>query len=88
MAKKRVVCDPNNFDVVHELAILKKQTIGIRRPPYKTPKKGSTLDKYKSQLLRLHSHGATTAHLQRFLKKRRITVVHSTVARWLKKQNG
>ena len=38
-------------------------------------------------LLLLHRGGASVAELQRWLRARRIRVVHSTVARWIDK-NG
>jgi arginine repressor len=36
----------------------------------------------------MHLGGASTAELQRWLRKNRIKVVHSTVARWLAKHTA
>lgn len=71
------------FDAKTELAALQQQTKTIRQRRYAV----SRLDKYTGELLELHRAGATPAELQRWLRARRIRVVHSTVARWLTK-NG
>lgn len=71
------------FDAKIELAALQQQTKTIRQRRYAS----SRLDKYTGELLELHRAGATPAELQRWLRARRIRVVHSTVARWLTK-NG
>lgn len=70
-----------DFDPQAELAALRQQTKTIRKRRYSR----SRLDKYAGELLTLHRAGATTAELQRWLRARRIKVVHSTVARWLAK---
>ena len=67
------------FDAENECQILKEQTQLIRKKRYRT----SRLDRYKGELLQLHQAGSSTAELQRWLRKKRIKVVHSTVARWL-----
>jgi arginine repressor len=36
----------------------------------------------------LRREGCSIAELQRWLRKKRIKVVHSTVARWLEQQDG
>lgn len=69
------------FDAKTELAALKQHTKTIRQRRYAT----SRLDKYTGELLDLYRAGATTAELQRWLRTKRIRVVHSTVARWLAK---
>lgn len=45
----------------------------------------SRLDRHRAELLALHNAGASAAELQRWLRTHRISVVHSTVARWLTK---
>jgi len=46
----------------------------------------SRLDKYKKQLLDLHEkHELTPKELQMWLRGKRIKVAHTTVTRWLKK---
>lgn len=72
-----------DFDPKMELAALRQQTQIIRKKRYSR----SRLDKFAGELLSLHRAGASTAELQRWLRDRRIRVVHSTVARWLTK-NG
>lgn len=71
------------FDPIAELARLRQQTQLIRTIRYTK----SRLDNYSGQLLQLHQDGASTAELQRWLRERRIKVVHSTVARWLAKHD-
>jgi predicted site-specific integrase-resolvase len=46
------------------------------------------LDRHRAELLAMHLGGASTAELQRWLRKNRIKVVHSTVARWLAKHTA
>lgn len=76
----------NEFNLEHELLLLKAQTKLIRKRSYSARK--SRLDKYKYQLLGLKKGGATVAELQRWLRKnKRIKVAHSTILRWLEK-NG
>lgn len=70
-----------DFDTLAELASLRQQTALIRKPRYAR----SRLDRHRAELLALHLAGASTAELQRWLRDRRIRVVHSTVARWLTK---
>lgn len=70
-----------DFDPQAELATLRAQTKTIRKRRYSR----SRLDKYAGELLTLHRDGASIAELQRWLRVRRIKVVHSTVARWLAK---
>ena len=68
-----------DFDPKMELAALRQQTQIIRKQRYAR----SRLDKFTDELQSLHRAGASTAELQRWLRDRRIRVVHSTVARWL-----
>ncbi|ANS88288.1 hypothetical protein I6Y99_005063 [Vibrio parahaemolyticus] len=74
------------FDEKAETERLKQQTRIIRKKTYKRRK--SRLDRYKGELLALQKEGCTTAELQRWLRGKRIKVVHSTVARWLQAQHG
>lgn len=74
--------ETKNFDVQKELLALKAQTKSIRKQRYSARK--SRLDKFKFELLALHKAGSSIAELQRFLRAKRIKVVHSTVARWVK----
>jgi hypothetical protein len=69
------------FDVQKEILALKSQTKLIRKQRYSARK--SRLDKFKFELLALHKAGSSNAELQRFLRAKRIKVVHSTVARWI-----
>ena len=71
------------FNANTELEALRRQTGEIRRRRYTR----SRLDRYRGELLLLHRGGASVAELQRWLRARRIRVVHSTVARWIDK-NG
>lgn len=73
-----------DFDPLAELAILRQQTTAIRKSRYPH----SRLDLHRAELLALHRRGASTAELQRWLRKNRIKVVHSTVARWLAKHTA
>lgn len=73
----------NEFDPDFEVKKLKEQTSIIRKTRFSQ----SRLDRYKGELLTLSQSGATCAELQRYLRTKRIKVVHSTVARWLAK-NG
>ena len=70
-----------SFNANNEYEALKEQTQLIRKRRYKP----SRLDRYKGELLQLHQAGNSTAELQRWLRKKRIKVVHSTVSRWLQK---
>ncbi|KLV03286.1 hypothetical protein ABT56_20165 [Photobacterium aquae] len=74
------------FDAHQEAEALKQQTRVIRKRSYTRRK--SRLDQYKGELLALRREDCSIAELQRWLRKKRIKVVHSTVARWLEQQNG
>lgn len=71
------------FNDLRETAALRKQTQQIRKRSYF--QRRSRLDKYTGELLSLHRAGCSIAELQRWLRKRRIKVAHSTVSRWLQK---
>ena len=71
------------FDPLTELATLRQQTATIRKRNFVR----SRLDRHAGELLALHRAGASTAELQRWLRERRIKVVHSAVARWLAKHD-
>lgn len=72
------------FNADTELEALRRQTGEIRRRRYTR----SRLDRYRGELLLLHRGGASVAELQRWLRARRIRVVHTTVARWIDKNGG
>jgi hypothetical protein len=74
------------FDAHQEAEVLKQQTRIIRKRSY--TRRESRLDQYKGELLALRREGCSIAELQRWLRKKRIKVVHSTVARWLEQQDG
>ncbi len=74
------------FDAHQEAEALRQQTRIIRKRSYSRRK--SRLDQYKGELLALRREGCSIAELQRWLRKKRIKVVHSTVARWLDQQDG
>lgn len=70
-----------DFDATAQAAVLRTQTRTLHKRQYR--RRQSRLDVYTSELLALHAAGASVAELQRWLRERRIKVVHSTVARWL-----
>ena len=72
------------FDTDTELDLLRRQTSEIRKKSYSR----SRLDRYRGELLQLHRAGASVAELQRWLRARRIRVVHSSVARWIARNGG
>ncbi|HBC3931557.1 TPA: hypothetical protein KD853_004735 [Vibrio parahaemolyticus] len=74
------------FDAHQEAEALRQQTRIIRKRSYSRRK--SRLDQYKGELIALRREGCSIAELQRWLRKKRIKVVHSTVARWLEQQDG
>lgn len=67
------------FDVETELAKLKAETRELRQKRFKN----SRLNAYRGELVTMHEEGATVAELQRWLKAKRISVVWTTVKRWL-----
>jgi hypothetical protein len=67
------------FDVETELAKLKAETRELRQKRFKN----SRLNAYRGELVTMHKEGATIAELQRWLKAKRISVVWTTVKRWL-----
>lgn len=71
----------SEFNVDSELEALKKHNQLRKKHRFSR----SRLDRYKSELLRLHKAGATAVELQHWLRKQRVKVAHSTVSRWLKK---
>lgn len=71
----------SEFHPVTEVAKLRQQTRAIRQPRYSR----SRLDKFAGELISLHAEGATIAELQRWLRKRRISVQYTTVYRWITK---
>ena len=71
-------------DIDTELGALRRQTSEIRKKRFSR----SRLDRYRGELLQLHRAGASVAELQRWLRARRIRVVHSSVARWIARNGG
>lgn len=67
------------FDVETELAKLKAETRELRQKRFKN----SRLNAYRGELVTMRKEGATVAELQRWLKAKRISVVWTTVKRWL-----
>ena len=63
---------------VERLAALVKAR---RKKPYEVSK----IDKFKHEILRLKSEGATLEMLQLWLREQRIKADISTISRWLKK---
>lgn len=59
----------------------------ITRTRRKTTYRRSRLDRFTGELLQLRQAGASIAELQRWLRERRVVVVHATVARWLIRQS-
>lgn len=75
-----------SFDPDAELEQIRETERIRRKRPYWRGR--SQLDTHLSKLLALYDAGATPANLRDWLARppRRISVHHSTVARWLKKQ--
>jgi len=73
------------FDPDTELETLRELKRLRRRRPYWRGR--SQLDRYTAELLALHDRGATPADLRAWLAMppRRLSVAHSTVARWLRR---
>ena len=59
----------------------------VTRMRRKTTYRRSRLDRFTGELLQLRQAGASIAELQRWLRERRVVVVHATVARWLNRQS-
>tara|TARA_R110002094_G_scaffold9557_2_gene19032 strand:+ start:5242 stop:5466 length:225 start_codon:yes stop_codon:yes gene_type:complete len=64
-----------------EVRTMKEQTKIIRKNRFYKSK----LDKHHDSLIGLQQAGATKAEIQRWLKKKDIKVVWTTVHRWLQK---
>lgn len=79
------MAEPDKFFDPHAEAVRLRAITTARR---KTTFRQSRLDRYTGELLQLRQAGATIAELQRWLRERRVAVVHATVARWLNRQNG
>lgn len=75
----------SDFDPGVELQRVQQLKKLGRRRPYSQGR--SQLDPYTAELLALHDNGARPADLQAWLKMppRRLSVAHSTVARWLRR---
>lgn len=72
-----------NFNAKDELDKLRAEGRLIRKKRYFK----SRLDRYEDELNALRASGASIAEIQRWLRKRRVNVVWSTVSRWFEK-NG
>lgn len=72
------------FDADAEVTRLRANSAARRKTTYKK----SRLDRFAGELIQLHDAGASAAELQRWLREHRIVVTHSTVARWIRRQNG
>ncbi|MCR7874379.1 hypothetical protein ACVXHM_33715 [Pseudomonas aeruginosa] len=68
------------FDAIAEAARLKLATLSRRK---KTKGRVSKLNRYKYELLALHSHGASSCELQAWLAENGLGVQRSTITRWL-----
>jgi len=71
----------SDFNTEEELKKLQQQTKTIRKTKYYK----SRIDRYRGEVLKLHKAGASVAEIQRFLRSKRIKLVHSTISRWLAK---
>ena len=69
------------MDAEHEVARLRETARAVRKRRFRA----SRLDSYKAELLQLRAAGARPVDLQRWLRERRVRVVHSTVVRWLER---
>lgn len=69
------------MDAENEVARLRETARAVRKRRFRA----SRLDRYKAELLELRAAGARPADLQRWLRERRVRVVHSTVVRWLER---
>lgn len=69
------------MDAEREVQRLRETARTVRKRRYSH----SRLDRYKAELLALQAAGGRPVDLQRWLRERRIKVVHSTVVRWLEK---
>ncbi len=72
------------FNAEAEVARLQANSAARRKTTYRK----SRLDRYAGELIQLHNAGASKAELQRWLREHRMRVAHSTVARWIRRQNG
>jgi hypothetical protein len=68
-------------DTKAEVERLAKLVKARRKKPYESSK----LDKFKHEILRLKSEGATLEMLKLWLSEQRIKADLSTISRWLKK---
>ena len=72
-----------NFDPTAELALLRERKRASRQRYFKK----SQLDQFSYQLLELHNAGASIAELQRWLSNKKVNVHHTTVSRWVRRNN-
>ena len=75
----------SEFNAVEVVQRLKAQTKAIRKRVYSA--RISKLDKYKGEVMAMHTTGATAAEIQRWLNTKRISCALSTVTRYIQK-NG
>ena len=69
------------FNAEEEARTLKQNSLSRKT---KT-RSNSKLRRYDSEILALRKEGCSYAEIQRWLKKKRLIVAHSTVARWIKR---
>ena len=74
------------FDAEMIVKQLQAETRQRRKKPYRRNK--SRLDRYRMEILALRRHGASVSEIQRWLRKKRVCVVLTTVTRWLEKNDG
>lgn len=73
------------FDARAEVENLKRIQLAARKRTYRS----SRLDPFRFEILSLYREGATAAQIRIWLRrKKRIAVVHSTVARWLRRNHA
>lgn len=69
------------FDAEKELAEIRSKRKMMKRKRFRS----SALDKFKGEVLELHKADASLSDIRIFLKSKRVSVVNSTIQRWLKK---
>lgn len=74
------------FDAEMIVKQLQAETRQRRKKPYRRNK--SRLDRYRMEILALRRHSASASEIQRWLRKKRVCVVLTTVTRWLEKNDG
>lgn len=70
---------PITFNVLEEVARLKAHSKAVRKPYFRASK----LDKFKYEILKLHSGGCSFAEIKFWLSEKNIVVERSTIQRWI-----